>query len=133
MALDTLLIDTSAYSAFKRGHDEALDFIRSAGDIILPAVVVGELLAGFERGTRRDRNRDELDSFCAAPRVRVASISSDTAERYAVIYRHLRGAGTPVPTYDLWIAASAMEHGAVVLTLDGHFSLMPQVISVVLH
>ena len=132
MELGAILLDTSAYSAFKRGHGEALDLIRSASHIILPAVVVGELLAAFEFGSRRDRNRAELDGFLSASRVAVAPITRSTAERYAVIYHYLRDKGTPLPTNDLWIAATAMEHGAVVVTMDRHFSLMPQVISILL-
>ncbi len=30
-------------------------------------------------------------------------------------------AGTPIPTNDIWIAASAMQHGLRVLTTDVHF------------
>ena len=132
MELNRLLLDTSAYSAFKRGHDEVLALIRVAERILLPPVVIGELLAGFEGGARRDRNRDELGAFCAAPRVAVAPQTWASAERYAIIYHYLRLAGTPVPTHDLWIAATAMEHGAVVVTLDRHFSLMPQVVAAIL-
>lgn len=128
MALDTILLDTTAYSAFKRGHDEVLALVRAATTILIPAIVVGELLAGFKGGSRRDANRSDLQAFFASPRVRAVPISRATAERYAVIYHYLRTNGTPVPTNDLWIAASAMEHGAAVVTLDVHFGLMPQVI-----
>lgn len=127
-----MLMDTSAYSAFKRGHGEVIELVRSTSRILLPAVVVGELLAGFEFGARRERNRAELEEFLAASRVAVTPITRSTAERYAVIYQYLRDKGTPVPTNDLWIAATAMEHGAVVVTTDGHFSLMPQVMAVLL-
>jgi tRNA(fMet)-specific endonuclease VapC len=129
VALDTILLDTSGYSAFKRGHDEVLLLVRAATTILVPAVVVGELLAGFEGGSRRDANRSDLQAFFNSPRVRAVPISRATAERYAVIYHYLRANGTPVPTNDLWIAAAAMEHGAAIVTLDAHFSLMPQVIT----
>lgn len=132
MALESILLDTSAYSAFKRGHGEVVEHIRAAGGILLPAVVIGELLAGFGLGTRAARNRAELDAFCASPRVRVVDLSWATAERYATIYSHLRAAGKPVPTNDLWIAATAMEQGAAVITADRHFLDMPQVIVVLL-
>ncbi len=39
----------------------------------------------------------------------------------------LRGKGTPRPTNDVWIAATAQRHGAVVLTYDEHFAAMPGV------
>ena len=39
----------------------------------------------------------------------------ETAERYAVILNGLWMIGRPIPTNDLWIAASAMQHGLTIL------------------
>jgi tRNA(fMet)-specific endonuclease VapC len=30
--------------------------------------------------------------------------------------------GRPIPENDIWIAASAMEHGLILATRDGHFN-----------
>lgn len=128
MGLSTLMLDTSAYSAFKRGRPEAIEALRQASSILLPSIVLGELLAGFEVGGRCQENRRELAEFQRNPRVRAVQITEDTAERYARIYAHLRSAGRPVPTNDLWIAASAMEHGAELLTTDRHFLDVPQIV-----
>jgi tRNA(fMet)-specific endonuclease VapC len=68
-------------------------------------VVLGELLAGFEIGRRRQQNRAELQEFQQSARVRLAEITEETAERYARIYAYQRGIGRPIPTNDLWIAA----------------------------
>lgn len=122
-----ICLDTSAYSAFKRGHEVALDVIQRADELVLPAVVVGELLAGFRLGAREASNRRELDRFLDSPRVDVASLDSETGERYADIVAYLRGHGTPIPTNDIWIAATAMEWGLRVLTTDAHFQRLPQV------
>lgn len=132
MELNSILLDTSAYAAFKRGHGGVVDLVRAAERILLPVVVIGELLAGFEVGSRRERNRSELEQFCASSRIEVVPVTWASAERYAAIYGYLRAMGTPVPTNDLWIGALAMEHGAVLVTLDNHFSHMPQILSVVL-
>lgn len=40
------------------------------------------------------------------------------AGEQAAIAHDLRLAGAPIPTNDLWIAATAMQHGLLVLTLD---------------
>ena len=77
----------------------------------MPAVVIGELLAGFEVGARRERNRMELDLVCESVRVEVAPMTWATAERYAAIHKYRRAEGSPIPTNDLWIAAAAMERG----------------------
>jgi predicted nucleic acid-binding protein len=44
-----------------------------------------------------------------------------TADLYALVYAALRRKGRPIPTNDLWIAASSLEHGAALLSLDAHF------------
>ena len=126
--MNALVLDTSAYSAFKRGQFEAVQAVRRAAAIILPTVVVGELLAGFATGSRAAENRAELDAFVASPRVRVVPVSWDTAERYAHIYAYLRQMGRPIPTNDIWIAACTMTQGAELLTADGHFRHLPQVV-----
>ena len=48
-------------------------------------------------------------------------ITADTADSYALVYGALRRKGQPIPANDLWIAASALEHGCALLTLDAHF------------
>ena len=126
--MNRLMLDTSAYSAFKRGHAGVVHQIRRAEEILLPSIVLGELLGSFELGRQSRRNRDELDLFRESPRVRLVSIGEATAERYAVIYASLRASGQPIPTNDLWIAASAMEHGAELVTLDGDFAHVPQIL-----
>ena len=126
--MNRLTLDTSAYSAFKRGHTGVVGHIRRAEEILLPSIVLGELLGGFEAGQRSRRNRDELDLFRDSPRVRLVSIGEATAERYAVIYASLRTVGQPIPTNDLWIAASAMEHGTELVTLDRDFAHVAQIL-----
>jgi len=44
----------------------------------------------------------------------------------------LRRAGTPIPTNDVWIAASAFKAGATVLTYDHHFDTIQRVGSIIL-
>ena len=48
--------------------------------------------------------------------------TTQTADSYELVYAGLRRKGQPIPTNDLWIAASALEHGAGLLTRDAHFS-----------
>ena len=124
-----LALDTSGYSAFVKGVDEALEVVRSHPHIVVSPVVLGELQAGFLAGSKPEWNRGILAELLANSMVSVAEITRDTAERYAVIHHYLRSRGTPVPTNDVWIAAGAMEHGATLLTTDRHFLKMPQVIT----
>lgn len=123
-----VMLDTSAYSAFMVGHPEVKLALQQADEIYLNPVILGELLVGFMRGKRRKKNEKELRTFLSSPRVNVVDVNEDTAERYAVILNSLWKAGTPIPTNDIWIAASAMQHGLRLLTKDAHYQRVTQVL-----
>lgn len=126
--MNKLMLDTSAYAAFKRGTQEAVTSLRKTRSILLTPIVLGELLAGFKVGSQSKQKRTELQEFIHSPRVQTVPITMETSERYASIYAHLRSVGRPIPTNDLWIAASAMEYSATLLTADSHFLNIPQII-----
>ncbi len=116
-----IAIDTTAYTAFKRGDAAILSVLQHAPKLLLSATVLGELLAGFAAGTREQINRHELTQFLSSPRLTLLPSTAATADLYALIYAALRRKGQPVPSNDLWIAASCLEHGAALLTYDAHF------------
>lgn len=123
------MMDTSAYSALNRQNPAIQHALEAVDEIYFSPVTLGELLAGFRGGTKRAHNERELHAFLRLQRATVASITAVTADRYAEIAEYLRTEGRPIPTNDIWIAASAMEHGLRVLTMDVHFGLIPHVIS----
>jgi tRNA(fMet)-specific endonuclease VapC len=126
--MSRLLLDTSAYAAFFRDHAGVKTEVREASELLLSPIVLGELRSGFLKGARRDVNERELQEFLASPRCSVPVIDEETAHRYAAIHDYLRRKGTPVSPNDLWIAASAAQHGLTVVTLNGDFDLIPQVL-----
>jgi tRNA(fMet)-specific endonuclease VapC len=81
----------------------------------------------FIKGGRRRRNQEELNRFLSLPRVNVVDVTEETAERYGIILNSLWKAGTPIPTNDIWIAASAMEQGLQILTTDAQYQKVGQV------
>ena len=62
----------------------------------------------------------------------VLSITEDVARIYGEIFVDLRRRGRPLPTNDIWIAATAARMGATVLTFDDHFREIVRVGSLVL-
>ena len=99
----------------------ALEIIRSVEYIGVNVVVLGELLGGFKGGNRERKNIEELNKFLDSPRVYVLQIDEETAEFYAKIYWDLKRKGKPIPSNDMWVAASAIRHGLSLFTLDEHF------------
>lgn len=116
-----IALDTNAYTAFKRGDEQIISVLQHAPVIIVCVTVLGELLGGFAAGQRESKNRSELTQFLNTPRVKVVPGTTATADLYALVYAALRRKGQPIPPNDLWIAASSLEHGAALLTLDAHF------------
>ncbi|MBK9132810.1 MAG: type II toxin-antitoxin system VapC family toxin [Betaproteobacteria bacterium] len=116
-----ILIDTNAYTAFMLGDADVVEVLAHAERICLNSIVLGELLGGFAAGSREAKNRGELARFLDSPRVEVVPVTAQTADSYALVYSGLRRKGQPIPSNDLWIAASALEHGAALLTRDAHF------------
>ena len=125
--IDTLL-DTSAYSALMRGHPLVRQGLREAGDVCMSVVVLGELRAGFRKGSRPAENEARLRQFLAEPRVRVVTVDEETSVRYAVIRVDLERRGRAVSLNDIWIAATAFQHGLRILTTDPDFREIPQVL-----
>jgi tRNA(fMet)-specific endonuclease VapC len=130
--LSRYVLDTSAYSHFKRGDPEIVDLIDQAEWIGVPSVVLGELWAGFLSGRRARENERELREFLANPAVDEVTIDARVARAYAEIIVSLRESGTPLPVNDIWIAACAATVGTSVLTYDDHFRRIRRIGSIVL-
>lgn len=116
-----IALDSNAYVAFKCGEADVVAVLQHAPSIIVCVTVLGELLGGFAAGEREGVNRGELAQFINTPRVKVVPGTVATADLYALVYAALRRKGQPIPTNDLWIAASSLEHGAALLSFDAHF------------
>lgn len=118
-------LDTSAYSAFNRGDKRLRAWFKSDVDIIVPIIVVGELRAGFAAGNKRKENEELLQKFLDSSNVNVHTITDKTTLIYSQIYLRLREKGKPIGTNDMWIAAIALELDNELLTLDGGFTNVP--------
>ena len=116
-----VLLDSSAYSQLMLGREQVSRIVRGAEEVLLPAVVLGELLYGFRHGSRYDRNVRDMRAFLDNPYVSLVPVGATTADRYSRIAASLRAKGRRIPTNDLWIAAHAMETGADLVSAARHF------------
>ncbi len=116
-----LLIDTNIYTCALRGHDEVVEILRRAELIGFSVISIGELLTGFKLGKWEAKNRNELEEFLDSPRVTIYGIDENTSEFYSEIVWNLRKIGRPIPTNDIWIAATAFQHGLKLFSKDEHF------------
>ena len=125
-------LDTSAYGAFRRQDPRVITLIDEASWIGMPSIVLGELFSGFANGTRTRQNQDLLQSFLAHPVVETLAVDESVASIYSELLTALRQQGTPIPTNDIWIAATAIRHGAPLVTGDQHFHRVLRLASILL-
>lgn len=120
-----VILDTNAYTNFFKNYPKLEEFIEKADKIYMSPIVYGELIEGFRQGSRESINRQNLDEFLAETNVDLMEVTRETAEIYAQIRIDLRKKGLPIPVNDVWIAAQAMEMGAVLVTYDKHLEEIP--------
>ena len=124
--MNSAVIDTNVLIGCFQREQGISEKVSEYDRILVCPAVIGEFKAGIDIETKRGRRASErLDEFLDDPAVVVVSCTDETADYYARIFKALRANGTPIPTNDIWIAASALEHGAAVLSGDVHFSLVP--------
>ncbi len=77
--MNSILLDTNAYVAFKQGRPEAAEIVQRAAHLALSSTVLGELFAGFAVGSREAENRTELHQFLESKRAHILpGITSDS-------------------------------------------------------
>ena len=86
MEIKPILLDTNAYTAFKRNVSDAVKIIKNAPLIGINRVILGELLGGFFFGTKEAVNRRELEQFLEISKVQTFTVDNDTSEYYAMVY-----------------------------------------------
>ena len=106
--MNKILIDTNIYSYAMRGNDDDVSTLKYAADIGISSISIGELSSGFKAGNKEKINRQELNIFLDSPRVTLYYVDEVTAEFYSAILNQLKKQGTPIPTNDIWIAATAL-------------------------
>ncbi|MCY4095955.1 MAG: type II toxin-antitoxin system VapC family toxin [Gammaproteobacteria bacterium] len=127
-----ICLDTSAYSNAFRGKPEMVEILSSSEWIGLPSIVIGELEVGFRLGNQRVRNIEKLDDFLGDRRVEVLSTNQEIAEIYADILVDQLRQGNPLPTNDIWIAATSAGYGSTLVTYDSHFRNISRIATVIL-
>ena len=113
-----LIIDTSAIVELERSKSNWDAVLKKAGDepVFLPAIVWGELMAGVhlaDSAPRALRRREKLDALRKA--VPILPFTAEIAEVWSRLFAELQRAGTPIPSNDLCVAATAIAEGHRIL------------------
>lgn len=113
------VLDSNIVIALFDQEVAVLEQMAAASETIVPIPVFGELYHGAFRSRRSRANVARIDALMQSHTV--VALDVDTARLYGAIKNQLRRNGTPIPDNDIWIAALAQQHGAVIVTRDSHF------------
>ena len=123
-----LVLDTNAYCDFAEGIPAVVETMAEYGEnLLMPAIVVGELHYGFLKGKKQQANERKLLQIIRRLQIEVIPVNGDVARKYAGIFLSLEKKGARIPINDVWIAACCMEVGGTLLTRDRHFKEVEQI------
>ena len=84
------------------------------GDVGISAITFSELQFGVTNSAKPEKNQLALTEFLAP--LEVLDFPSAAAVTFGEVRLHLKQAGTPIGSYDLLIAAHALEQGLTLVT-----------------
>jgi predicted nucleic acid-binding protein len=119
------LLDTNVIVALLRVEAGLRERIPS-GSNYLSNVVLGELLLGALLSRRAEENLEPIRRLAST--MTVLSSTPVTAEFYPSPGRALETRGRRLPQNDQWIAATALQHGRVLVTRDARFEGLPELL-----
>ena len=118
------ILDTNICVRFLRGEESVVRRLLDADendDLRIPAMVEGELFYGVEKSERRDEDREKVKALLAF--LPVCHADDETMEKFGELKAKAEAAGRRVDDADVIIAATAMRHGALLVTGNTrHFS-----------
>lgn len=126
----TYLLDSSIFSLLVADNQDVrlrVTKLQFPDRVTICSVVRGEVLFGVERlpeGKRRRELARKVTDWLAA--LSCQSAPEVAGDHYARIKRGAERRGTPLGENDLWIAATAVALGAVLVTKDTDFDRVPE-------
>jgi predicted nucleic acid-binding protein len=121
------LLDTNAVSDLMRDHAQLKARVGAHGDpVVTSAVVLGEIRYGLSRlpaGKKRNDLEARAQSILAA--LSVEPVTMAIGDAYGRLKASLESQGVNLNDNDVWIAATALMHGHVLVTRDRLFSQVP--------
>jgi tRNA(fMet)-specific endonuclease VapC len=110
-----ILLDTDIVIAHLKGVPRVTEPILShLPEIAIPAIVLAELDFGAKASARPTENLEKLYAFVRA--IQVVTFDASCAGEHGTLKAELRRLGRPTGAVDGLIAATAVAHGATLVT-----------------
>ena len=125
--MSAALLDTNGISDLMRDHPQVkARVVQHSDPITTSAVVVGEIRYGLARLPPGKKQTDlEARARAILTAMLIEPITESIAQAYGRLKASLEGRGLNFDDNDLWIAATAIAQGHLLVTRDHIFSRIP--------
>ena len=113
------LLDTCVISDFVKGHDNVIKKIKSEqpDNLAVSTVTVMELHYGLRLNPQRAKKISPIITALLQI-IKIIPYDNGCAEQTAIIRAQLKSLGTPIGSYDIMIAGTAIEHRMIMVTAN---------------
>jgi len=122
----TYMIDTTTFSGMMKKDPKIYAKVNSldpADRLIICPTVRGEILFGIQKLPTGKRKQDlETKAQHLLRAVESRDITDSIADQYAIIKNEAKTRGKQLSDNDLWIAATAVHHNAIIVAADKDYS-----------
>lgn len=119
------LLDTNIIVNHLRGK-EAISKPLLNEELGISIITWAELVYGVHKSVQKEKNKKLLHSFIVDLSISIVPLDIHIIEQYAQIRLHLEKKGMRVHDFDLFIAATAIQHSLILITRNvKHFSNIP--------
>jgi len=123
---DRVALDTNVAVQILNDVPNVIIWLNQFGSLLLPVPVIGELSFGARNSARAAENLSRLQRLLA--RCPAMPLDAEIGDVYGRLRLELKIAGRPIPENDLWIASACVQHQMPLVTLDLHFSVIPELV-----
>ena len=118
----SVLLDTNSVIAYLNGDAAVARKIELIPELLLPAIVIGEMVYGAMESAHREDNLKLLKEFASV--CEIVRCGDSAAYEYGRIKSKLKDKGRKIPENDIWIAACAKNANLPLLSKDAHFDFV---------
>lgn len=119
MAGNNVLLDTVIVAAYLNREQSIRDKIDTV-NIHLSSITIGELFYGAYKSNKIASNIQRIRDIESISTI--IDCDAITGDYYGQIKQSLKRKGRPIPENDIWIAATALQHGLTLISRDAHFN-----------
>jgi tRNA(fMet)-specific endonuclease VapC len=119
MTGSNIFLDSNIVIEIFSGNKPFADKIHALPGFYISSIVLGELYVGINRVAHKNNHLNKLNSFLEL--CSVLDVDSTTSAIFGELTAELYKKGKPIPTNDVWIAATVKQHDLTLVTRDKHF------------